>query len=119
MIVNRYDGIDLPDNACRVLVIDGFPPAYSGTERREAVALRDSDTMVTRQLQRLEQGMSRGVRSRDDRCVVLLFHPRLTQLIARRDVAARFSPATQAQLELSRKVSAHLQGAAMQTLKRS
>jgi hypothetical protein len=110
VIVNRYDGIDLPDEACRLLVIDGLPFAYSGIERREAVALRDSEAMVTRQLQRLEQGMGRGVRSRDDRCAVLLLGPRLTQLVARADVAHRLSAATRAQLELSRQVASKLEG---------
>lgn len=110
VIVNRYDGIDLPDDACRLLIIDGLPQAYTGYERREAIALRDSEAMITRQLQRIEQGMGRGVRSRDDRCVVLLVGPKLAQLVARADVADRFSPATRAQLELSRKVSADLAG---------
>lgn len=110
VIVNRYDGIDLPDEACRLLVIDNLPFAYSGIERWEAVALRDSEAMVTRQLQRLEQGMGRGVRSRDDRCAVLLIGARLTQLVARTDVAGRLSAATRAQLDLSRRVAAGLEG---------
>jgi hypothetical protein len=108
VIINRYDGIDLPDDACRLLIIDGLPQAYTGYERREAIALRDSEAMITRQLHRIEQGMGRGVRSRDDRCVVLLLGPKLAQLVARADVADRFSPATRAQLELSRKVAAGL-----------
>ena len=29
VFVNRYDGIDLPDDACRILVIDGLPPLKS------------------------------------------------------------------------------------------
>ncbi len=110
VIVNRYDGIDLPDEACRLLVIDSLPYAYSGIERREAVALRDSEAMVTRQLQRLEQGMGRGVRSRDDRCAVLLLGSRLTQLVSRADVADRLSAATRAQLQLSRRVASELEG---------
>jgi hypothetical protein len=110
VIINRYDGIDLPDKACRLLVIDGLPYAYNGAERREAVALRDSDAMVTRQLQRFEQGSGRGVRSRDDRCVVLVLDKRLVALISRLDVADRLSPATQAQLELSRKFAGELEG---------
>ncbi|GAC1373528.1 MAG: DEAD/DEAH box helicase family protein [Acidimicrobiales bacterium] len=116
VIVNRYDGIDLPDEACRVLVIDGLPQAYTGVERREAVALRDSEAMVTRQLQRLEQGMGRGVRSRDDRCAVILLDPRLTQLVARVDIAERLSPATRAQLALSRRVASDLEGTTMKQL---
>lgn len=116
VIINRYDGIDLPDAACRVLIVDGLPQAYSLTERREAVALRDSDAMVTRQLQRLEQGMGRGVRSRDDRCAVILLGARLTQLVSRADVANRLSPATKAQLHLSRRVAHDLEGASMDDL---
>jgi hypothetical protein len=116
VIVNRYDGIDLPDAACRVLVIDGLPQAYSGVERREAAALRDSDAMITRQLQRLEQGMGRGVRSRDDRCAVILLDARLTQLVARVDIADRLSPATQAQLALSRRVAHDLERTTVQRL---
>lgn len=110
VIVNRYDGIDLPDEACRLLVIDGLPFAYNGSERREALALRNSDAMVTRQLQRFEQGIGRGVRSRDDRCVVVVLDKRLVALISRIDVADRLSPATRAQLELSRKVAGELEG---------
>ena len=72
--------------------------------------------MVTRQLQRLEQGMGRGVRSRDDRCAVLLLGPRLTQLVARTDVANRLSAATRAQLELSRRVASHLEGSDVSAL---
>ncbi len=116
VIINRYDGIDLPDSACRVLIIDGLPQAYSLTERREAVALRDSDAMVTRQLQRLEQGMGRGVRSRDDRCAVILIGARMTQLVSRADISGRLSPATKAQLNLSRRVALDLEGATMDDL---
>lgn len=111
VIVGRYDGIDLPDEACRLLVIDSLPFAYSGSERREAVALRDSEAMVARQLQRLEQGIGRGVRSRDDRCAVILIGARLTQLVARADTANKLSPATRAQMQLSRTVASSLDGA--------
>ena len=116
VIINRYDGIDLPYATCRVLIIDGLPQAFSLTERREAVALRDSEAMVTRQLQRLEQGMGRGVRSRDDRCAVILLGARLTQLVSRADILGRLSPATKAQLNLSRRVASGLDGATMDDL---
>ena len=110
VVVNRYDGIDLPDDACRLLIIDGLPSAYGAIERREATALRNSEAMLTRQIQRIEQGMGRGVRSRDDRCAVLLVGPHLAQLVARTDMADRFSPATRAQLTLSRRVANSLGG---------
>jgi len=108
VMINRYDGIDLPDEACRLLIIDSLPFAYTGIERREALALQDSKAMVGRQLQRLEQGMGRGVRSRDDRCAVLLLGPRLTHLLARPGNADYLSAATRAQFDLSRKAARKL-----------
>jgi hypothetical protein len=113
VLINKYDGIDLPDDACRVLVIDGLPEAYGGIDRREAVILGESDAMVARQLQRIEQGMGRGVRSADDYCAVLLLGAKLTQLIADPANLARFGPATRTQLELSRRVTQQLDGATM------
>lgn len=110
VIVNQYDGIDLPDEACRLLVIDGLPQAASGAEWRESTALRDSDTIATRQVQRFEQGMGRGVRSREDRCAVLVMDRRLVELISRPETTARLSPGTRAQVELSRRVARALDG---------
>lgn len=111
VIVNRYDGIDLPGDACRVLILDGIPEAYTGLERREAAALRKSRAMTSRQVQRVEQGMGRGVRSRDDRCAVVILGAGLTRLLASAEAAKQLSPATRAQLTLSRAVSADMQGA--------
>jgi Helicase C-terminal domain/Type III restriction enzyme, res subunit len=108
VLVSKYDGIDLPDEACRILILDGIPQSYGGLERREAVILGDSDAMTSRQLQRIEQGMGRGVRSNEDYCVVLLMGRRLTQLISDASQADRLSPATRAQLGLSREVALRL-----------
>ncbi|MDP9226789.1 MAG: DEAD/DEAH box helicase family protein, partial [Actinomycetota bacterium] len=110
VLVNKYDGIDLPEDACRILVIDGLPEAYGGIERREAVLLGETDAMVGRQLQRIEQGMGRGVRSADDYCVVLLLGSRLSQLIAIPANASKLGPATRAQLDLSRQIASQLEG---------
>lgn len=110
VLINKYDGIDLPGDACRVLVIDGLPEAYSAIARREAVVLGDSEAITGRQLQRIEQGMGRGVRSTDDYCVVLLLGSALAQRIADPRNLARFSPATRAQLRLSRDITAELGG---------
>lgn len=116
VLVNKYDGIDLPDDACRILIVDGLPETYNGIDRRERTVLGDSDAMIGRQLQRIEQGMGRGVRSTSDYCVVLLLGPKLSQRIANRENRAKLSPATRAQLELSREVAADLRGQTMDEL---
>jgi hypothetical protein len=108
VLVNRYDGIDLPDDACRVLAIVGLPEVTSYTELTDMAVLSDSQSGLRRQMQRVEQGMGRGVRSNDDYCVVLLMGPRLTARVKSPDGTALLTPATQAQLDLSRKLAKQL-----------
>jgi hypothetical protein len=110
VLINKYDGIDLPGKACHVLALDGLPEAYGPLDRVEATALDDSQAMLVRQIQRIEQGMGRGVRSNDDHCVVLLVGSRLTQRIHAARGQALFSPATRAQLKLSDAVADMLHG---------
>ncbi|MBF4248472.1 helicase, partial [Vibrio anguillarum] len=69
---NRYDGIDLPQAACRLLVIDGLPDARNLIDRVKQSSLMSSNYDNVEKIQRIEQGMGRGVRSSDDYCVVLL-----------------------------------------------
>ena len=99
---NKYDGIDLPNDACRILVIDGLPQAFSGDERLESLMQRTIGGADDRQVQRLEQGMGRAVRSNEDHCLVFLIGRRLSQLTVDPKTLERFSPATQAQLKASR-----------------
>jgi hypothetical protein len=108
VLINRYDGIDLPDDACRVLVLDGLPEAFSPEERLSSLLVSAGAGIDDRQVQRLEQGMGRGVRSNEDHCVVFLLGPRLAQLTVDPRTFPRFSPATQAQLRLSRQVAAQM-----------
>jgi Helicase C-terminal domain len=108
VFVNVYDGIDLPGEACRVLVLDGLPEAFGPEERLESQLTSRTTGTDDRQIQRIEQGMGRGVRSNEDHCVVILMGPRLSQLVAHPATVSRFSPATQAQLELSSDVAKNL-----------
>ncbi len=105
VLVNKYDGIDLPDDACRVLVIDGLPSARRLIDRIEQSALLHSESYKCRQIQRIEQGMGRGVRSNDDYCAVLLMGAQLTQQLNAPNALNHFTEATKAQLELSKLVS--------------
>ena len=110
VLISKYDGVDLPGDACRVLALDGLPESYTALDRIEALALEESESMITRQIQRIEQGMGRGVRSSDDYCVVMLLGSKLTQRLHRKGGAAKFSPATRAQLALSEQVADMLHG---------
>ena len=106
---NKYDGIDLPDDACRILVIDGLPESFTGDERLDALMQSSIGSIDDRQVQRLEQGMGRAVRSNEDHCVVFLIGRRLAQLTVDPRSLERFSPATKAQLVMSRTVAREME----------
>lgn len=82
VLVNKYDGVDLPGDACRLLVIDGIPTPLDASERREASALTGSRTHQARKIQRIEQGMGRGIRDAEDHCAVLLLGSDLALALA-------------------------------------
>ena len=116
VLVNKYDGIDLPEDACHLLVLDGLPEALGTLDRLEMAALENSDALLARQVQRIEQGMGRGVRSNDDFCVVLLLGRRLTARLYPAAAREKFSPATRAQLDLSDRVAEMLNGQPVEEL---
>ena len=110
VLVNKYDGVDLPGDACRVLVIDGLPEVYGLIERVEMGVTEGTDAHLLRHVQRIEQGMGRGVRSGEDHCVVLLLGAKLTQRVHLPAARAKFTPATLAQLDLGRDVTKQVRG---------
>jgi hypothetical protein len=111
VLIAKYDGVDLPQDACRVLVIDGLPEVFSPEDRLHTALRGDERGVDDRQVQRLEQGMGRGIRSGEDHCVVFLLGPRLAQLTVDPRTLPRFSPATRAQLALSRDLAAQVENA--------
>jgi hypothetical protein len=108
VFVNKYDGIDLPDNTCRILVVDGVPDTRRLLDRYEQGTLADSDRYLSRQIQRIEQGMGRGIRSNEDYCVVICMGSRLLKALYAQGAVRHFSPATKRQLDLSRKIAAQI-----------
>lgn len=119
VLVNRYDGVDLPGDACHVLVIDGLPEALDGIERADAAYLSVTRVLTARQVQRLEQGMGRATRSNEDYCVVFLLGARLAERLHGPAARASFSPATRAQIELSEDVEGLIAGTDVSTLRQA
>ena len=114
VLIARYDGIDLPETACRILIMDGLPERYSPHELVEAVALGGTDAMSGQQVQRIEQGIGRGVRSTDDYCAVLLVDPRLVERLYEAASLSQLSPGTRAQYDLSVQFSDRGRGKTME-----
>ncbi|WP_199546370.1 DEAD/DEAH box helicase [Streptomyces sp. N35] len=119
VLVNKYDGVDLPGDACRLLILDGIPRPLDAVERREAVALADSTVRMAREVQRIEQGMGRGVRDSEDYCAVLLLGASLGVAIHEPRYLSLFSPATQAQLKLSSDIARQIQGVGLEAVRQA
>ena len=117
LLVNRYDGIDLPGDACRVLAIFDLPEVSSSRETIDQAVLGGTNASLRRQMQRVEQGMGRGVRSNDDYCVVLLCGARLTQRVRSPEGQAMLTPATKAQMALSQRITNRLPGASVDDIR--
>ncbi|WP_088051963.1 DEAD/DEAH box helicase family protein [Virgibacillus dakarensis] len=113
VLINKYDGIDLPKKACEVLVIDGMPDVRSEFEKYEQIALRGSKEVLKDNIQRIEQGMGRGIRSKEDYCVVFLMGSSLVQSLYSNEAKKMFTEATQMQLKLSKSLDKQLKGASI------
>lgn len=117
VMVNRYDGIDLPGDACRILVIDGLPDVRRLKDKIEQTALAGSEVYKSRQMQRIEQGIGRGIRSNEDYCAVLLMGARLTQILNSPGAIKHLTPATHSQLTLSKRVAEQIEGKGLDAVK--
>lgn len=104
VFINKYDGINLPDDACRIIVIDGMPQIYSDYNSELEWSSIDSARHIAEQVQKIEQGIGRGVRSNTDYCAVVLMGQDVKRTLYTRNGIQYLSQATRAQFELSRKV---------------
>ncbi|MYC12367.1 MAG: DEAD/DEAH box helicase, partial [Gemmatimonadetes bacterium] len=101
VFVQRYDGVDLPDNACRILVIDGMPYGESIADKYDSSQMAIPGGVRNRLIYRIEQGMGRAVRSHADYAVIILAGPVLANFIAKHEVVEEMNPDTRAQLKLA------------------
>ncbi|AEN89213.1 Dead/deah box helicase domain protein [Priestia megaterium WSH-002] len=99
VVQNRYDGMDLLDEACRLLVIDGMPTKESLKEKIEMQYRENSMLVNMKKAQTIEQGLGRGVRSGTDHCVTILMGDDLLSFIGKKNNKPLFSPVIQSQLE--------------------
>lgn len=101
ILINKYDGIDLPGDMCRLIVIDKLPNISSLWDSFEQEVIPDSKRIVTEYVQKIEQGMGRGIRSNTDYCGVILMNPSLISTLYHNDSKTYFSEASQIQMSIS------------------
>lgn len=100
VFANRYDGIDLPGDSCRLLVMSGLPSGTSDYELFRAAALYRGATITRMIAQRIEQGIGRGARGAGDHCVVLLAGSDIAAWVSKEANFQFFTVGTRAQLEM-------------------
>jgi replicative superfamily II helicase len=100
VFANRYDGIDLPDDYCRILIIDALPYFNSLSERHEKNCRRCSDSINIRIAQKIEQGLGRSVRGEKDYSAIIIIGDDLVRFIKNTETRKYFSAQTQKQIEI-------------------
>ena len=102
VFTQRFDGVDLPDDACRVLVIDGVPSGDRLSDKVDALRQKDSPAFEVRTVNRFEQALGRAVRSSADYAAILLVGTDIATFIGKRSVRDLLEPRTRAQVDLGK-----------------
>ena len=76
-LVARYDGIDLPGDACRILILDRLPTGESLIDQFIDQSIRVETIRISHTATRVVQAIGRIFRSNTDHGVVLLVGPQL------------------------------------------
>jgi hypothetical protein len=116
VLVNRYDGIDLPDATCRILVFDGKPFSESLIDLYQESCRPDSEATLMRTVRTVEQGMGRSVRGEKDYSVIIIIGADLTRLVrdkvSRRFLSSQMATQIEIGLEIAEMAKQELEGGA-------
>jgi replicative superfamily II helicase len=105
VLVNRYDGIDLPDDTCRTLIFDGKPYSESLVDLYQEMCRPESESTLMRTVRTVEQGMGRSVRGEKDYSVVMIIGSDITRLVRDRDSRKYLSPQMSTQIEIGLEIA--------------
>ena len=105
ILAARYDGVDLPGNTCRLMIIDGLPTGTGPLERFLWESLTLSNTLRTLVASRIVQSFGRISRGLSDHGVVLLTGKRLVEWLTVPRNLATLPSFLQKQIQLGSAVS--------------
>lgn len=97
-LANRYDGIDLPDDSCRLTVLDGAPTGDHLQERFFVGSLRAGRVLEERLRTRVVQGAGRCTRGLNDYSLVVVLGDDLTLFFSRSEVQKALRSEIQAEI---------------------
>ena len=100
LLANRYDGIDLPGEQCRLIILSGLP-AYGHSQERFLFDTLGAKRVLTERIRtRIIQGAGRATRNRQDFAAVLLRSNDLLRFVQRDEARSEMRPELQVELEL-------------------
>ncbi len=99
VVANRYDGIDLVDDDCRLLLADGLPGGANLQEKFFVLRVTAQLLLEDRILTRLVQGFGRCTRSPNDFAAVVILGESLNSYLFKKERREFFHPEIQAELE--------------------
>jgi len=99
LVLSRYDGIDLPDDDCRLLVLAGKPAGANLQERFLMSRVAAAPLLRDRVLTRFTQGVGRCTRSDQDYAAVVLRGQDILDFVVRQENRVLLHPELQAELD--------------------
>jgi replicative superfamily II helicase len=105
VLVNRYDGIDLPDDTCRLLIVDGKPFSENLIDVYQEFCRPNSESTLMRTIRTIEQGMGRSVRGEKDFSVIVVVGSDIVKLIRDRRSRQLLSPQMSKQIGIGLEIA--------------
>lgn len=101
-LANRYDGLDLPDDDCRLLMLADSPRATNELETNLSSVWKLGPALRWREATRLAQGMGRCTRNATDFAVILLLGESLINAATNGSLLRLLPPTLQREIEWGR-----------------
>lgn len=107
-IANRYDGIDLKYDMCRILIIDNLPKLMQANNVAFSIQNPENSSQKKTYSTILEQGMGRAVRDNTDYSIVFIIGETAENFISLKNNIKYFGELTQAQLLLTNDINQNI-----------
>lgn len=105
IINNRYDGIDLPDECCRILIIDSIPHLNNYSDKYQEKCCPNNEIINKKIAQKIEQGIGRAVRGEKDYCAIIIIGSDIIKFMRSVQTKNYFSKQTQKQIDIGLQIA--------------
>ena len=105
IVANRYDGIDFPNNECRLLIAQGLPRTTNLQEKFIVSRMSAITLLNDRILTRVVQAIGRCTRSPTDYSAILILGDELLSYLLTKDRRKYLHPELQAEIEFGKEQS--------------